>query len=205
MTEQASSPRKQLVAALVKISGQADIIAALELADPTEFDAEFWRVQCFTAQHRFYSLCRHLLGLTLAKEVDECSDSECLALKDQAESLFNGGMRYLQVRQWFLTQGRLQHALDYAVRHEAERLQRLALGVLVILEPKGAKWLGLASDGVTPILVNTPQEGIQLPVRSITSLDKTRLAEIAKDFGYIKDRFNAKEVKVLPVDRKPPQ
>ncbi len=189
--------RNRLVRQLVRLANQQDIQLALGIADAASQSEDFWRIQSFTAQNRFHAFCRQQLGLDLAKEVDECSEDECAQLADRAQALFDQGLRYADVRRWFLHRGRLEHTLAYDARREQERLQSTSLRVLLVLQPKGAKWLKAAADGLSFELTDKLEDAMHIPVRSVAQLEKDYLAQLSKDFEFAKSIFDAKEVKVL--------
>ncbi len=192
-----SNNLSRLKRALVQLSKKELIAQALGIADPSTQSEEFWRIQAYTAQYRFFLLCRQRLGLNLAAQVDECSETEAGVISDHAEALLARGMCYETVRSWFLCRGKFEHNQAYELRHEQERLANTSLRVLLLLEPRGAKWLAFGPNPEDLYLVDNVEDAHHFPVSSIAQTSKPAMKEFAARFEYAKQRFGAKEVKVL--------
>ena len=176
---------------------QAGVAQVRGISDPNLLDEEFWRIQVFTVINRFYALCRFKLNLDLAVELEECTDDECLQLALKAEELIGQGVDYAQVRAWHLHRGKFEHALAYARRHDEELAAKLSLRVLVILAPKGAKWLSFGPTFSDYMLVDKLEDAHHFPVVNLAETTPEFLARFASKFEAVKEILGAKEVKVL--------
>ncbi len=203
MTEKTSAvsrppERARLVQLLVKLASKENIQSALGITDASAMAEEFWRVQAFTAQNRFFLLCRHQLGLDLAREEHECSEDECRLLSARAQALLDEGLTYAKVRHWYLQAGRMLQALAYEHRRNQARLSSMRLSVLVVLE-RGAQWLQVGDNEALGEfrLVSNREDATRFPVHSEFQLEEAFRNRMAEGYAFLLKQFNAKQVKVL--------
>ena len=156
---------------------------------------EFWETQKRASVHRFYWFLLSELDITLSHEFADLTNHQTETLAELANEWLRNGIDYQYVREWYKTSGEFQVDMAFKLRREQRDLATRCLNVLFIFE-KGARW-GKFGRHVT-LLTDSQEEASKFPVSSVSQLEKSYLAGMAKHFDHIGKKLGAKQVKVLP-------
>lgn len=181
---------------LSEMSDVKDIATALGIKDTASQPVDFWDVQRRTARARFLGMCLERCGLPLSLELDDLTDTQAADLAETAEALLDSGVRYAQVRAWYLQRGALAMKLAFDLRRERRKLAGLCLRVLLVFD-KGAKYVAYGPGQGEVRLVESPTDAYAFPVNTTRETEKAYLAELAGLFDALKADTGAREVKVL--------
>ena len=171
------------------------IAATLGIQSVESQPEEFWETQKRASVHRFYWFLLNELDIPLSHEFGDLSNYQTESLATLANEWLKNGIDYEYVRNWYKDVGEFQVDMAFKLRREKRDLATRCLNVLFIFE-KGARW-GKFGRHAT-LLVDSPEDATSFPVSSVSQLEKSYLAEMAKHFGHIGRKLGAKQVKVLP-------
>ena len=156
---------------------------------------EFWETQKRASVHRFYWFLLNELNIPLSHEFGDLTLQETEALAVLANEWLRNGIDYEYIRNWYKIVGEFQVDMAFKLRREQRDLATRCLNVLFIFE-KGARWGKFGKH--TVLLVDGQADASNFPVSSVSQLEKSYLAEMAKHFEHIGRKLGAKQVKVLP-------
>lgn len=183
---------------LRRIANLEQVAAGLGIADPASQTEEFWQGQRRAARRRLLQLCLQELGWDQSLDLNDLDDRKCHAVADTAEQLLlRPGFDYALVRRWFRARGQFQYNKAIALVRERNYLANTVLRVLVVLNAGGAQFLAFGPGADDSRLVAEP-DAHEFQVSSSSEIEKPYLLEMAKHFAWLLEKFEAKEIKVLP-------
>ena len=171
------------------------IAATLGIQSVESQPEEFWETQKRASVHRFYWFLLNELNIPLSHEFGDLTLQETEALAVLANEWLRNGIDYEYIRNWYKMVGEFQVDMAFKLRREQRDLATRCLNVLFIFE-KGACWGKFGKHAV--LLVDDQADASNFPVSSVSQLEKSYLAEMAKHFEHIGRKLGAKQVKVLP-------
>lgn len=171
------------------------IAATLGIQSVESQPEEFWETQKRASVHRFYWFLLNELNIPLSREFGDLTLQETEALAVLANEWLRNGIDYEYIRNWYKMVGEFQVDMAFKLRREQRDLATRFLNVLFIFE-KGARWGKFGKHAV--LLVDDQADASNFPVSSVSQLEKSYLAEMAKHFEHIGRKLGAKQVKVLP-------
>ena len=171
------------------------IAATLGIQSVESQPEEFWETQKRASVHRFYWFLLNELNIPLSHEFGDLTLQETEALAVLANEWLRNGIDYEYIRNWYKIVGEFQVDMAFKLRREQRDLATRCLNVLFIFE-KGARWGKFGKHAV--LLVDGQADASNFPVSSVSQLEKSYLAEMAKHFEHIGRKLGAKQVKVLP-------
>jgi hypothetical protein len=179
------------------IANKEQVAAGLGIQDLNSQDEDFWQAQKRAARRRFMQLCLQELCLDESLNWDEVDDATADRIADKAEVfLEQPGFDYALVRRWFRARGQFQYNKAVHLARERNFLANTALRVLLVLNAGGAKFLAFG-PGPDEVRLVIESEAHEFPVSSSSELEKPFLQDLAKNFDALKEKFDAKEIKVL--------
>ena len=171
------------------------IAATLGIQSVESQPEEFWETQKRASVHRFYWFLLNELNIPLSHEFGDLTPQETEALAVLANEWLRVGIDYEYIRSWYKMVGEFQVDMAFKLRREQRDLATRCLNVLFIFE-KGARWGKFGKHAV--LLVDDQADASNFQVSSVSQLEKSYLAEMAKHFEHIGRKLGAKQVKVLP-------
>ena len=174
-----------------------EVCKVLGIESLDKMPEEFWQTQIYAARNRYFRMLLAMdKALPLSTEYCDLDDFDLGRLQRASEQFHKAGFTYAEVRKWWKEYGEFASDKAFRLRREKQALGNTSLSVIFVFE-KGAQWL--TYNATLGAELTTREMAHRFPVESVSQLEKTYLAEMAKHFEHLKKQFGAKEVKVLVI------
>lgn len=169
----------------------------------SEQSDEFWSIQKMAAQSRFISYACFMADLDLTHTLESLSEYGLSMVHQELQRMVEVGVTPLKVRQWWLTEGRMVHAMDKVANEDNKTLNALCYRVLLRSSDTSAFLKLTDEDGVQT--VKTLNEATEFSISTISLVNADALNEKIK-FMYdpIVSMLGFSEAKLLIGKRKHP-